>query len=85
MDDDAIRAFATRDRRPVERAKRIYWSERFRRGGSEATFRAGQEIRRFARALLPGWPSRRDRDRDLAHHLELKRALERAARAFPGR
>jgi len=38
-----------------------------------------------ARRVRPDWPTPRDRNEDLAHHVELKRRLDRAADAFTRR
>jgi hypothetical protein len=37
------------------------------------------------RALQPDWPTARQRDEDLTFDIALKRALDRAANAFPPR
>lgn len=82
MERETIQAFAERDWKSVERAKRRHWAERFRKAGSAATFAAGQALRELARQVRADWPTERDSADDLAHHLELKRALERAADGF---
>jgi len=85
VDREAVRAFVGRDRDAVAALKRAYHAERFRERGAAAGFAAGQALREHARRVRPDWPTSRDRDADLAHHVELKRRLERAAHAFPGR
>jgi hypothetical protein len=85
MDREAVRAFARRDWKAIEQAKRRHWAQRFREAGSAATFSAGQALRDLACRVRPDWPTSRDRAGDLAHHLDLKRDLERAAHAFLAR
>jgi hypothetical protein len=65
--------------------KNEYWVQRFRALGSCETFRIGQALREHARRVRPEWPTEKDRSEDLAHHIECKRQIERAAHAFPGR
>jgi len=38
-----------------------------------------------ARRVRPDWPTPRDRNEDLAHHVELTRRLDRAADTFTRR
>ncbi len=72
-----IRAFAHRDWRRVERLKDRYWAE------SELTPSAaialGDDLRRFARAARPDWPSEEDRGEDLAVHRRVSESLRRVA------
>lgn len=75
MDADQLRAFASRDWRAIARAKRDHQVRLFREQGPAATVRIARELFAHARALNPGWPSAREREADLAHHVELKRAL----------
>ena len=46
---------------------------------------AGRLLREYARKVRPDWPTTRDRDDDFAHHLALKREIDRAAHAFASR
>jgi hypothetical protein len=85
MDREAIRAFAGRNRRAVAALKNEYWVQRFRALGGCETFRIGQALREHARRVRPEWPTEKDRSEDLAHHIECKQQIERAAHAFPGR
>jgi hypothetical protein len=85
MDDAAIRAFARRDREPVEALKKEYWVRKFRALGGRETFRIGQALRQHACQVRPEWPSDSDRDDDLAHHIAWKQQIDRTADAFTGR
>jgi len=85
VDPAAVRAFATRDRESVQRAKRAYHADRHAASHAMAGFIAGQALREHVRRLRPDWPTPDDRAADLAHHVELKRLLDRAADAFARR
>jgi hypothetical protein len=82
MDPADLRAFARRDRSPVEELKRDYWARQFREHGGQATLRAGRALYEYARRVRPDIPTERDRAEDLAHHVALKRLLDRASRAL---
>jgi hypothetical protein len=85
MERGAVRAFARRDWERVGALKRAYHAQRIRGGDPDAGFLLAQRLREHVRGIRPDWPSARERADDLAHHLELKGKLERAARGFPGR
>jgi hypothetical protein len=85
VDREALRAFAGRDRAAVDASKRAYHARRHREGDGSAGFLAGQALWQHARRLRPEWPDSRERDKDLAHHVELKRQLDRAAHALARR
>jgi hypothetical protein len=85
MNRDAVRAFVARDRERVDALKRAHHAEQARTHGPERGFLLGQQLREHARRVRPEWPTPADRADDLAHHLELKRKLDRAAHAFAGR
>lgn len=85
MNRQATKAYARRDWSAPERLRLQERQVEFRKEGSKATVRASRKLWDFARSLKPGWPSKRLRDDDLAHHIELKNQLERAARGFPVR
>lgn len=82
MDPVDLRAFARRDRSAVEQRKREHWARQFREHGGTATLRAGHALYEYARRVRPDIPTERDRAEDLAHHIALKRLLDRASRAF---
>jgi hypothetical protein len=85
MNSNHLREFAMRDRLSVQRAKATYWAERFRDQGWEANWRTAQELAMYVRRVRPDFPTARDRDEDLAHHVRLKNLLDRAAHAFSRR
>jgi hypothetical protein len=82
MNPNHLREFAMRERAPVQEAKAQYWAERFRIQGWEANWRTAQELAAYVRRVRPDFPTARDRDEDLAHHVKLKDLLDRAAHAF---
>ena len=85
MDPDDVRAFLSRDHAAVEASKRAYHARRYRERGAAAGFEAGQALWEHARRVRPDWPTPHDRDDDLAHHVALKRQLDRATDAFTRR
>jgi len=85
MDRAAIRAFVARDHERVAALKREHHARRYRASHGTAGLEAGRMLREHARRVRPGWPTARDRDEDLAHHLALKRRIDRAAHAFSAR
>jgi hypothetical protein len=85
VDPDDIRKFARRNRAEVETSKRRYWVEQYRAFGPARTMQVSRELFQYMRRLRPEWPTDRDRAEDLAHHVELKRKIDRAARAFAAR
>ncbi|MFL5428389.1 MAG: hypothetical protein ACJ79M_02110 [Myxococcales bacterium] len=80
MDAGHLRAFANRDWRAIARAKREHQVRLFREQGAAAMVRIARELFAHARAVNPDWPSEREREADLAHHVELKRALSSVRR-----
>ena len=76
-----MKAYATRPWLRMKAAKQRYWEEELRRRGPQAAFEAAQALWAHMRMLRPDWPSDEERRVDLAHHLELKRALERVSGA----
>jgi hypothetical protein len=85
VDPDDVRAYANRPWAVVEAMKRDYWVREFVHRGPDATFEASQALWAHMRALQPGWPPDDERQTDLGHHVELKRAIDRAAGAFLAR
>lgn len=80
MDREHLRAYALRDWKAIARAKRDHQVRLFREQGAAAMVRAARELFAHARAVNPDWPPAREREADLAHHVELKRALSRVRR-----
>ncbi len=85
MSADDLRAFGARDWSVADASKRGYWAERYRASAGEATWAASVALRTHMRQVRPDWPTQRDRDDDLAHHVELKRKLDCAAHVFTNR
>lgn len=82
MEKAAIRAFLARDRERVAALKRDYHAKRYRQTRGRSGLDAGRSLRELVRSLRPDWPTERDRAEDFAHHVALKRLLDRAAHAF---
>ena len=76
MNDDDLRAYA---RRPWQQH---HWARELASRGPLATLEASQALWTHVRSIRPDWPTDDDRREDLAHHVDLKQALDRAAGAF---
>ena len=85
MDREALRAFVRRDRDRVAALKRDYHASRYRASGGQSGLEAARVLREHARKVRPDWPTARDRNEDLAHHVALKRRIDRAAHALGAR
>ncbi len=85
VDPNDLRAFANRDWAAAERAKQQYWAQRYRHEGAAPARQAATLLLEHARRLGAAGLTDRDRRDDLAHHLQLRDRLDRAARAFAGR
>jgi hypothetical protein len=82
VDASSIRRFVDRPWGLLRAAKRRYWAEEVVARGDDAPLRASRMLWLHMRGLRPDWPSDAERAADLAHHLELKGCLDRAARAL---
>ena len=82
VDASSIRRFVDRPWGLLRAAKRRYWAEEVAARGADAPLRASRALWLHMRRLRPDWPSDAERAADLAHHLELKGCLDRAARAL---
>lgn len=85
MDRDAIRAFVARDRDLVAALKRDHHARQHRVSRGKSGLEAAGMLRDYARKVRPDWPTARDRCDDFAHHVALKRRIDRAAHAFCAR
>jgi hypothetical protein len=85
MDPSDLRAFALRDWAAGKRPTQQYWAERYRREGAAPAWRASAMLLDHARRLGVLGPDDPSRAGDRAHHLELCRRLDGAARAFTRR
>ena len=85
MNPAELRAYARRAWDVGERLEREHWRQEIAARGPLATFEASQVLWEHMRRVRPDWPSLEERREDLAHHIALKRALDRAAGAFLAR
>jgi hypothetical protein len=72
--DDLVR-FATRDWAVIADDKARYWAERKRMMSPGEVLRLGDDLRRYASAVRPGWSSETDRAADRATHGRVTGAL----------
>ncbi len=82
MDPRDAKAYVDRGWAAAEALKREYWAKEFAHRGSGATLETSHALWQHMRLLRPDWPSDEERHDDLAHHLSLKRLIDRAAGAF---
>jgi hypothetical protein len=82
MDRDAVRAFLDRGWGVAERLEREHWASVQRTEGPQANLRAARVLYEHVRRVRPEWPTEAERAADLAHHVALKRWIDRAAHAF---
>ena len=82
MNPEDLRAYAQRAWHVAEALKQEHWARGVGERGRMATFEASQVLWEHMRRLRPDWPSPEERREDLAHHVALKRAIDRAAGAF---
>lgn len=82
VDPRHLRAYVERDWAAAESLKQEHWAREFADRGPEATLQASQALWRHMRLVRPDWPSDPERLGDLAHHIALKRAIDRVAGAF---
>jgi hypothetical protein len=85
MDPNDLRAFANRDWAAAERGKQQYWAERYQREGAAPARQAATALLAHARSLGMAGLTDLERGADLAHHLEVRDRLDRAARALSRR
>jgi hypothetical protein len=81
MDRDT-RAFVERDWGVFERLRFAERAARYRKEGAAGTVKRSRALWHRMRSMRRGWPTRTARAQDLAHHVELKRTLDRAAGGF---
>jgi len=82
MERENLRAYVDRAWDVAERMKQEHWAREVAARGPLVTFDASQALWQHVRSLRPDWPSPDERREDLAHHLTLKRLIDRAAGAF---
>jgi hypothetical protein len=81
MRDDDLRAYAHRPWSMAETLKQAHWARELSLNPL-ATFDASQALWIHMRQINPDWPTEAERQDDLAHHIALKRLIDRAAGAF---
>ncbi|MGH7266516.1 MAG: hypothetical protein ACREMB_16965 [Candidatus Rokuibacteriota bacterium] len=82
MKADDIRAYARRAWDVLAALEQDHWAGELAARGPLATFEASQALWVHMRGVRPDWPTEVDRRADLAHHVALKQAIDRAAGAF---
>ena len=80
MDQNAtLGEYAARDWQAVASQDRLHWLRQYRQHGPEATMGASLTLWEHVRQVRPEWPTARERQEDLDHHLRLKQIFQRAA------
>jgi len=79
--DDDLRAYAHRPWPAAEAQKQAHWARELS-DNPLATFEASQALWIHMRQINPNWPTDAERQEDLAHHIALKRMIDRAAGVF---
>ena len=82
MNPEDLRAYAQRAWHVAEALEQGHWAREVAERGYVATFEASEVLWEHMRRLRPDWPAPEERREDLAHHVALKRAIDRAAGAF---
>ena len=80
MDHDAIRAFAKRDREPIEASRRQHWRDLLGAGPSRESLVLADALRADIARRNPGWPDADSRAADLTAHLALIALIDRVDR-----
>ena len=82
VDPKDLRAFADRDWAAAARGKQQYWADRYHRDGAAPARQVATLLLEHARRLGAAGLTDSERGADLAHHLEVRDRLDRAARAL---
>ena len=77
-----VRAYAQRAWHVLAGLEHDHWARALLERGPLSTLEASQALWTHMRHVRPDWPTEADRRADLAHHIALKQAIDRAARAF---
>lgn len=80
MDSRDIQPDATQDVGELRLAKEREWAERIRQYGPAEGFRIADELRKQKLAEDPDWPSKAEREADLAHHVRMAELFRRIGR-----
>lgn len=84
MHADDLQAYARRPWPLLAALERDHWARQLVARGPLATFEISQGLWVHMRSVRPDWPTETDCRADLAHHVALKQAIDRAAGAFLG-
>ncbi|MEJ7730751.1 MAG: hypothetical protein WKG00_16230 [Polyangiaceae bacterium] len=82
MRPEDLRAFAARDWAAIAAHKQSYWIDQVEERGPLGALRAADALREHAAHFLSAAAARRARAEDLAHHIEVKKKIDAAGRAF---
>ena len=82
MDAADAQAFLRRPWDFMAALEREHWAREFARRGPAATLEVSRVLWEHMRRIRPDWPSDAERRQDLAHHVALKGAIDRADRAL---
>jgi hypothetical protein len=77
--------YMQRDWTPAGASDVQYWARRFRTEGWRVVWDAAQALAAHVRAVRNDYPRESERRRDLEHHLDLRRLIDRASDAFARR
>ena len=81
MRDDDLRAYAARQWSIAQASELDHWAHELA-ANPLATFEASQALWVYMRQMNPDWPTDAERREDLAHHVEVKQMIDRAASVF---
>jgi len=79
---DDLRAYARRPWHLLAALEHDHWARELAQRGPLATLEVSQALWAHMRSVRPDWPTETDRRADLAHHVVLKQAIDRAAGVF---
>ena len=82
MDAAHAREFLQRPWDALAALEREHWAGEFARRGPAATLEVSWLLWEHMRRVRPDWPCDAERREDLSHHIALKGAIDRAARAL---
>ena len=82
MDAAHVQAFLRRPWDSLVALEREHWAREFARRGPAATLEVSRLLWEHMCRVRPDWPSDAERRQDLTHHIALKGAIDRAARAL---
>jgi hypothetical protein len=79
VDPEDLKAYARRAWGAAEALTEEHWAREAAERGPMTAFEASQALWAHMRAIRPDWPTPDDRREDVAHHVALKRLIDRAA------